>query len=171
MGIGRPADAEFAPYYGRYVSLVPGENVVAALETQADEIRRLSVAPEREGFRYAPGKWSVREVVGHLVDAERVFGYRAFCISRGEEAALPSFDENAYVARSRYGQIPVAELVRELLAVRETTLTALRRLDEPAWLRRGTASGKPVSARALAYIMAGHVSHHRAILNERYGID
>ena len=172
MPTGKPAASEYAPYYERYVSLVSEPDALAALAAQADEVRRLiaSVPAPREGFRYEPGKWSIREVLGHLVDAERVFGYRAYCISRGELAALPAFDENAYVAASRYDEIPLAELGRELLAVRETNLVALRRLDADAWVRKGIASGKPVSVRALAFVMVGHVRHHEAILLERYGI-
>jgi hypothetical protein len=172
MPTGRPAESEHAPYYGRYVSLVAEDDAIAALERQVDEIRRLvaSVPADRETFRYGPDKWSVRQVIGHLVDGERVFGYRAFCISRGEQAALPSFDENAYVAESRYDEIPLPELGRELLAVRDANLVALRRLDAGAWTRMGSASGKPVSVRALGFVMVGHVRHHAAILRERYGI-
>lgn len=172
MPTGRPAASEYAPYYERYVSLVSEPDALAALTVQPDEVRRLiaSVPAHRESFRYEPGKWSIREVLGHLVDGERVFGYRAYCISRGELAALPAFDENAYVAASRYGEIPLAELGREWLAVRETNMIALRRLDEEAWARKGIASGKPVSVRALAFVMVGHVRHHEAILLERYGI-
>jgi hypothetical protein len=172
MPSGKPAESEYAPYYGRYVSLVSEPDALAALTAQADEVQRLiaSVPAHRESYRYEPGKWSIREVLGHLVDGERVFGYRAYCISRGELAALPAFDENAYVAASRYGEIPLAELGRELLAVRETNLVALRRLDPEAWTRKGIASGKPVSVRALAFVMVGHVRHHEAILLERYGI-
>jgi hypothetical protein len=172
MPSGRPADNEYAPFYAGYVSLVPEEDVLLALERQVDEVRALcsAVPKDRERLRYAAGKWSVREVIGHLVDGERVFGYRAFCISRGEQGALPSFDENAYVGASRYDAVSLAEIARELVAVRETNLLALRRLDGDAWTRVGTASGKPVSVRALAYVMVGHVRHHLAILRERYGV-
>ncbi len=172
MATGRPAEAEYAPSYARYVSLVSEDDAVAALEEQLDEVRRLvaSVSADRETFRYEPEKWSVREVIGHLIDGERVFGYRAYCISRGELAALPAFDENAYVAASRYDEIPLLELGRELLAVRNVNLVALRRLDPDTWTRRGIASGKPISVRALGYVMVGHVRHHEAILLERYGI-
>ncbi len=172
MPTGRPADGEFAPFYARYVSLVTEADALDALERQVDGLRRLvaSVPKEREGYRYGPDKWSVRQVIGHLVDGERVFGYRAYCISRGEQASLPSFDENAYVAASRYEATPLAELGSELLAVRDTNLVALRRLDAAAWQRLGTASGKPVSVRALAFVMVGHIRHHESILRERYGI-
>ncbi len=169
---GRPGETEYAPYYTRYIGLVTEEDVVAALEQQAVELDRLARAIPRaqEGHRYAPDKWSVREVFGHLVDGERVFGHRAFCISRGEQAALPAFDENEYVARSVYGDVPLAELAAEFLTVRRANLVALRRLDAPAWTRLGTASGKPVSVRALVYVMVGHPRHHVAVLHERYGV-
>ncbi len=172
MPTGRPAEGEYGPNFARYVSLVGEDDALAALEEQLDEVRRLiaSVSADRETFRYGPEKWSVREVIGHLVDAERVFGYRAYCISRGELAALPSFDENAYVAASRYDEIPLLELGRELLAVRNVNLVALRRLDPDSWTRRGIASGRPISVRALAFVMVGHVRHHESILLERYGI-
>jgi hypothetical protein len=172
MPTGTPAESEYAPYYARYVSMVTGDDALFALEGQRDEVARLLAAvPEaRETFRYAEGKWSVRQVFGHLIDAERVFGYRAFCIGRGEQAALPSFDQNAYVTESRYAELPLQELGRELLAARELNLVALRRLGAEAWLRRGTASDKPVSVRAVGFIMAGHLRYHAGILRERYGI-
>jgi hypothetical protein len=167
---GRPESDEFAPYYTGYVSRVTEEDVVGALEKQVRDVRSTlqAFSGERESFAYAPGKWSVRQVAGHLVDAERVFGYRAFCISRGEQAALPSFDENAYVVQSDTGRRLLADVVAELAHVRESNLIVLRNLDAEAWSRRGTASGHPVSVRALAYIMAGHIRHHLEILRERY---
>ena len=168
----RPAEGEFAPFYARYVALVPEADILAVLDSQAEEIRRLtaSVARERETFRYAEGKWSIREVLGHLVDGERIFGYRAFCISRGETAALPSFDENRYVAAARSGATPLSELADELALVRRSNLVVLRRLGPSEWARVGTASGKPVSVRALAWVMAGHPRHHFQVLSERYGL-
>ena len=160
------------PSFSGYVSLVPEADALVVLESQADTIRRLAsaVPAERETFRYAPGKWSVREVVGHVVDAERVFGYRAFCVSRGEEASLPGFDENEYVAESGFDQRTLAELVAEFAVVREANLAVLRRLDSRRLERVGTANGSPVSVRALAFIMAGHVRHHAGVLRARYGI-
>ena len=109
-------------------------------------------------------------MLGHLVDGERIFGYRAFCISRGETAALPSFDENRYVAAAGSDATPLAELADELALVRRSNLVVLRRLEPPEWARVGTASGKPVSVRALAWVMAGHPRHHLEVLRERYGL-
>ena len=170
--IDKPAENEYASFYARYVALVPEADILGALEQQTQAIGRLagSVAAEKETYRYAPGKWSVREVLGHLIDAERVFGYRAFCFSRGEQAPLPSFDENQYVSAAGADLIPLAELGDEFAAVRASNLAFLRRLSALEAVRLGTASGKPVSVRALAYIMAGHPRHHLAILRERYGM-
>jgi len=174
--IDRPSQAEFASFYAGYVSLVPEADIMKVLEGQADDVRVQTRAfiPKREEFRYAPGKWSVREVLGHMTDAERVFGFRAFCFSRGDENALPGFEQDDYVARAKFDRCRLADLVQEFGQVREANLTFLRRLDpldqlgDAAWRRMGTASGKPVSVRALAYIMAGHVRHHLHVLSTRY---
>ncbi len=172
MALARPESSEYAPFYAGYVARVPEPDVLGALEKQQDEIAALarSVTAGRESFRYAEGKWSIREVLGHLVDGERVFGYRAFCFSRGEQAALPSFDENQYVAVAGADSVPLAELAAEFAAVRASNLAFLRRLSAEEAARVGTASGKPISVRALAYIMAGHPRHHVAVLRERYGV-
>jgi hypothetical protein len=168
----RPQATEYAPYHSGYVGLVPEDNVLAVLETQAALISRIATAVqgERETYRYEPGKWSVRELLGHLIDAERAFGYRIFAISRGEEAPIPGFDERQYVRLSRYHTCTAAELADELAALRDANLRLMARLDDEAWTRRGTASGVPVTVRAVAYIMAGHVRHHLAILSERYKV-
>jgi len=168
--IERPSETEFAPFYAGYVSLVPELDIMGVLEGQAAEVRSQTrvFIPAHEGFRYEPGKWSVREVLGHMTDAERVFGFRAFCFSRGDENPLPSFDQNDYVARSGFDRGRLADLVEEFTRIREVNLMALRRLDDEAWRRMGTASGKPVSVRALAFVMAGHVRHHLHVLSTRY---
>jgi hypothetical protein len=170
--IARPGEGEYAPFYAGYVALVPETDILSVLERQAAELRELaaSVPADRETFRYAEGKWSIREVMGHLIDGERVFGYRAFCISRGEKAGLPSFDENEYVAGARSNAVPLRELADELVLVRASNLAFLRRLEPREWERTGTASGKPVTVRALAWVMAGHPRHHVRILRERYGL-
>lgn len=172
MNIGRPEAKEYAPFYADYVSLVPEEDPVAALREQWNVVRRTaeSVPRERETYRYGEGKWSVRELFGHLGDGERVFGYRMFCISRGDETALPGFDEKVYIASSGYDERPLSQLVQDLGLLREANLSLLGALDERAWRRVGNANGAPVSVRALGYIAAGHVRHHLKILAERYGI-
>jgi hypothetical protein len=168
--LSRPADTEYAPFFAGYVSLVPEPDVLRVLEEQPDEVRvyASTVAPERELFSYAPGKWSLRELFGHVADTERVFGYRALCISRGEQASLPGFDEQEYAAKSGAARSPLRDLVHEFVAIRESNLALLRRLDREAWERVGIANGNPVSVRALAYILAGHVRHHLAIVRSRY---
>jgi hypothetical protein len=168
----RPGEDEYAPFYGGYVALVPETDILAVLEQQVEDVGRLaaSVPAERETWRYAEGKWTIREVLGHLVDGERVFGYRAFCISRGEQAALPAFDENEYVAAARSNAMPLREIADELALVRRSNLVVLRRLEPREWGRVGTASGRPITVRALAWVMAGHPRHHVEILRERYGI-
>jgi hypothetical protein len=169
--MNRPDESEFAPSYGAYVSLVPETDIMKVLDEQTSNLvlRTRAFIPAREQFRYAEGKWSVREVLGHVADGERVFGYRLFCISRGDQTPLPGFDEKEYVARSGYDQVAIAELVDDFSCLRESNLTTLRRLDAAAWQRRGMANGNMISVRALAYVMAGHVRHHLDILSSRYG--
>jgi DinB superfamily len=168
----RPADVEYATYYSTYVSLVPEADVITVLERQPQELRDLTggLTTDRETFRYAAGKWSIRETIGHIIDTERVFGHRAFCISRGEAQPLPGFDQNDYMAASDFDKQPLTDLVKEFAIVREANLLVLRRLHDADWDRAGSASGHPVSVRALAFMMAGHVRHHCRILGERYGL-
>jgi hypothetical protein len=169
--IARPPENEYAAYYARYIARVPEENVLSVLDDQVALIRSAAAAvyTGSETYRYEEGKWSIREVFGHLIDAERVLGYRAFCISRGEQAPLPAWDENAYVAESPYGACALQDLVTELTTIRQVNLAFLRLLTDAQWLRLGTASDKGVSVRALAFVLAGHVRHHLEILRTRYG--
>lgn len=169
----RPADTEYAPFYASYIARVPETDPVPALEAQPAELHRIAdrIAPEDETFRYAPDKWSVRQVIGHMIDTERVMGYRAFCIGRGEGKPLPGFDEKEYVARADSEERSVKELAHEFAAVRHANLWTIRRWAPEDWDRVGNANGKSISARALAYLMAGHVRHHIALLRERYGIE
>jgi hypothetical protein len=168
----RPAPTEYAPFYADYVARVPESDVLAALARQRDTMQRLAatVAAAKESYAYEPGKWTVREVVGHLVDGERVFGHRAFCIARRDATPLPAFDENAYVERSPFKTTPVRELVAEFCSLRDAHLAMLRRHDAARWNATGTANGSVVSVRALAYILVGHVRHHFAVLREKYGV-
>jgi hypothetical protein len=168
----RPRGDEYAPYFERYIALVPEVDPLPILVAQSGILAGVSgsLPASKEHFRYAEGKWTIREVFGHLIDAERVFGYRSFCISRGESAPLPAFNEDSYVERSGYDARSVAELVREFTLVRESNLAFLSALTPEQWLRAGTASGKTISVRALPFIMAGHVRHHLKILQERYGV-
>ena len=169
----RPADTEFAPFYASYIARVPETDPLPVLEAQPVELLALAdrVPRDTELFRYAPNKWSVRQVAGHMIDTERVMGYRAFCISRNEAKPLPGFDENGYVAYADSDERPLKDLAHEFAAVRHANLWVLRRWSPEHWDRAGNANGTPVSARAIAYIMAGHVRHHLALLREKYGLE
>lgn len=167
---GRPAPDEFAPYYAPYIERVPEGGLVGILERQVEGTRRLLAGLSEEGAEhaYAPGKWTIKEVVGHITDTERVFSYRALRIGRGDTTELPGFDENLYVPAGTFGARTLASLIAEFEAVRQATVWLLGTLPPEAWLRRGVASGHTTSVRALACNIAGHELHHRAILEERY---
>jgi uncharacterized damage-inducible protein DinB len=170
LTIVRPQPGEYAPYYERYVSLVQGEDILSTLDQQRREtMLLLSCRDDDEGdFRYAPGKWSAKEVLGHVCDTERIFAYRALRFSRADATPLEGFEQDDYVRNGAFSQRPLSDLVEDFIAVRRATLSLLRNLDEAAWVRRGTANKNEVSVRALAYIIAGHELHHRRILEEKY---
>jgi uncharacterized damage-inducible protein DinB len=170
--LGRPEPREAAPYYSRYIDRVPGGDVQGVLGTQLDEtVARLEHISEEESLhRYASGKWSVRQVINHLNDSERTFQFRAVWFARGFDSRLPSFDEKTSAAAAQADAIPWARHIEEFRAVRLSTLTFFRNLPAEAWMRTGVASGNPVTVRALAYILAGHLVHHLSILDERYGL-
>jgi hypothetical protein len=167
---GRPGEGEAAPYYFRYIDLVPEGDVLARLEAQLDETMALvgDVSEEKSLQRYAPEKWSIRQVLSHVTDAERVFLFRAFWFARGFDTALPSFDENAGAVAADADRFPWASHVEDFRAARLSTLAFFRNLPPAAWMARGVASDNPVTVRALAYILAGHLAHHTAVLRERY---
>ncbi len=172
LSIPRPAPDEAAPFYHGYIAKVPGENIGEQLVDQLAEVERLfgSLDDRAALARYAPGKWSVMEVLGHLTDVERIFSYRLLRISRGDDTPLPGFDENAYVPAARFDERPLRDLAAEFHAVRLSSVALTDGLPSTSWSRLGQASGKPVSARALVYIIVGHVAHHLGVLRERYGI-
>jgi hypothetical protein len=167
----RPESSEYAPFYHKYVESVPEGDVVALLrEGGRDLLDTVAAVPEdRAGFRYAEGKWSIREVIGHVIDAERIFTYRALRIARGDTTPLASFDENAYVKTAGSDARALSNLAREFGAVRESSVQLFESLPADAWGRSGVASDRDVSVRALAYIATGHAMHHLRILRERYG--
>lgn len=166
----RPGAGEHAEYYSKYTSLVPEGDLLEVLERQTDDFAAFlrGIPAGLHDHRYAEGKWSIKEVIGHLSDAERIFSYRALRISRGDATPLASFDENAYVENARFAEQDFGYLVDDWSAVRRSTLSLLRGLNAEEAARVGEASGWPVSVRALAWIMAGHVIHHTHILRERY---
>jgi uncharacterized damage-inducible protein DinB len=168
--IARPASSEHDPYFARYIDLVPQGDVLDLLRRQVDETAALvgALSDRDADHRYAEGKWSIKEVLGHLVDADRIFLYRALCFARGEPNELPGWDENEYVARAKSGTRPLADLVAELRAARADTVSFFSGLDAEELMRHGIANRRAYSVRSIAYIIAGHERHHTNILRERY---
>jgi DinB superfamily len=168
--VEKPASTEYAAPFEKYVSRVTETDVLGAMARQKDELPAAlgRVRGEAERFRYAEGKWSIREVVGHIVDCERIFGYRALCIARGETGPLPGFEENDYAANSSAHDCPLSELLEEFGHVRQGHLALFKHLGDAAWRRVGTSNSNAMSVRALAYIVVGHPRHHLAVLQERY---
>ncbi len=166
----RPAADEYAPYYGTYVGRVADGDIVQTLASQVDGTLALlrSIPESRAGHRYAQGKWSIRELVGHVCDTERIFAYRALRFARGDQTPLPGYDENEFVANSRLDQRTLGSLVAEFEVVRRGTRVLLDNLFADEWVRRGNANGKEMTVRAMAWIIAGHELHHMGILKERY---
>ena len=170
--IPRPVAAEYAPYYGRYIDKVPDGDLLRTLEDQGRETQAVlaGLSEAKALHRYAPGKWSVKEVIGHVTDTERVFSYRALRFARGDATTLPGFDENAWVPAGSFDARSLKDLAAELDVVRRATIALFRGLDAAALARRGTASDNAVSVRAIAWIIAGHERHHVALLHERYKV-
>lgn len=168
--VGRPESGEYAPYYEKYISQIAGNNVLTTLyEQRRQMLLLLSGRSESDGeIRYAPDKWSVKEVLGHICDAERVFAYRALVIARNDRTPLAGFDENEYVKNAPFARQPLADLIEEFIAVRRATISLFRGFDQEAWTRKGVANNNPVTVRAIAYIIAGHELHHRRMLEEKY---
>jgi uncharacterized damage-inducible protein DinB len=169
-GATRPAKSEFLPYYERYISLVPEGDVLSTLAGQMGETQTLlrGLPASVATYRYAPEKWSVNQLVGHVIDSERLFTNRALRFARNDATPVPGFEQDDYVRNSTFDVYPLAELADELETVRQSTLFFFKHLDEEAWTRRGIANNAEVSVRALAYIIAGHEIHHREILLARY---
>ena len=168
--LGRPQPTEAAPYYSKYIDLVSTDDVVAELETQLDDTLDFlsGISEEKSLHRYAPEKWSIREVLSHMNDCERVFVFRAFWFARGFSDPLPSFDQEVCVAAAKANQVSWASHVEEFRALRLASLSFFRNLPAEAWQRRGIASDNSFTVRALAYILAGHVTHHTAVIRDRY---
>ncbi|MFN2315185.1 MAG: DinB family protein [Gemmatimonadales bacterium] len=166
----RPGDDEYAPFYAGYISGVPDGDLLETLTHQLDEMLVLcgSLVEAQGDLAYAEGKWTIKEVIGHMNDAERIFAYRALRIARGDATPLPGFDENAYTPESGAAGRTLADLAEEFATVRRATLSLLASLTPDAAARRGTASNQPASARAIAWTIAGHAGHHLRILRERY---
>jgi uncharacterized damage-inducible protein DinB len=168
----RPAEDDFAEYYGGYIGLVPDGDIVETLARQFEETRSLlaSVPPDGEEYRYAEGKWSIREVVGHLLDTERVFAFRALWFARGAPDAQPGMEQDDWAAAANAGARPLADLVDEWAALRRSNVLMFGGFAAPAWSRRGRASGMELTVRAAAWIVAGHERHHLRGLRRDYGL-
>ena len=170
LTLSQPLPEEAAPVYGRYLAMFPDGRVGEHLQAQAGELEALCGGLSESGamFRYAEGKWTVKEVIGHLLDSERIFAYRILRISRGDTTAMPGFDEQSYVPAGQFNLRSVNELVSEFTLQRASTLALANGVPSAAWLQIGTASGFRISARALVYIILGHTDHHLRLLRERY---
>ena len=168
--MNRPDRTEAAAYYFTYIDQVPDGSICDLLDAQLPSLLELTrgITDEQSHHRYAPGKWSIRDVMTHLTDCERLFVARAFWFARGFDSPLPSFDQEIAVLAAQADQRAWADLVGEFEMVRASTVAFFRSLPTDAWLRRGIASDNPFTVRALAYMCVGHVNHHVAILRERY---
>jgi uncharacterized damage-inducible protein DinB len=166
----RPKPGEYDPYYDRYISLIPGNDLIATLASQLPKtVALLSGRSEEDGdVRHAPGKWSVKEALGHIIDTERIMTYRALRIARNDRTPIEGFEQDDYVRDGPHADIPLADLIEEFKTVRSATLAFFQNLRPTDWTRRGTANSKEITVRAVAFVIAGHEVHHRQILEERY---
>jgi len=170
VSVARPEAGEYDPYYERYISLVTGTDILGTLESQRRQmLLLLSGCDEADAdFRYAPDKWSVKEVLGHVCDTERIFAYRALRFARADRTPLPGYEQDDYARIANFDARNISDLAADFASVRAATIALLRSFDAEAWQRRGSANDNEVSVRALAHIIAGHELHHVAILRERY---
>jgi DinB family protein len=168
----RPDPSQYTPYHAEYVSAVPDGDILALLRTNGNDLDALfaSVAEEHGGYRYAEGKWSIREILGHIIDGERVLGYRALRAARGDATPLAGYDAEAYIGPAGSDARSLADLRAELRAVRESTTCFFASLPDEAWDRIGVTEGRAISVRALAYVIVGHAIHHMRMLVDRYGV-
>ncbi len=168
--IVRPAHDEYNAYYETYVGRVPAGDILQILTEQYDQLVTLlyAVSEQAANGTFAPGEWSLKEVIGHLSDAERVFSYRALCIARGETAALPSFDQDVYVTAANFNECTLADLLAELSLLRQANMLAFEQYTNAISQQRGTANGADISVRALLYILAGHFIYHLEDISEKY---
>jgi len=165
----RPQPTEYSPFFARYVDLAPEDDLLRAMQEQAPVTERAILDfAERPGHRYAPGKWSVKQVVGHMADTERLFGFRALWFARADPAPLPGMEQDDWMAASDFDLFDLRDLLTSFQAVRTSNVLMLRQLTPDAWARGGVANGNPFSVRALAHALLGHERAHLQILSERY---
>jgi hypothetical protein len=172
MVFARPTPGTYNDYFAKYINLVPDGDLRRLLPVIFDANYRLlkTIPADKETYRYASGKWTVRNAVGHVADTERVFSYRALCFARGDTTPLPSFDENGYALHAPYDAIPLDQVLGELMAVHASTILLFENLADDAWDRIGVSSTGPLSVRAAAYIIAGHEMHHMNVLRDKYQV-
>jgi uncharacterized damage-inducible protein DinB len=170
MAIAPPETSEYAPYYGRYISLVQSDDILPTLQKQLSVTKALlsSLSEQQANRRYAPDKWSIKQVLGHLIDSERIFAYRALRIARADQIPLEGFEQDDYVRAGNFESRSLSDLLEEYETVRAATVTLFRNLDAAAWSRHGIANNNQVTVRAVAYIIAGHEVHHMQIVTSRY---
>ncbi|PYX78797.1 MAG: DinB family protein [Acidobacteria bacterium] len=170
VAIAPPETSEYAPYYSRYISLVESHDILATLQkqVQATQVLLSSLSEQQANLRYAPDKWSIKQVLGHLIDSERIFAYRALRIARADQIPMEGFEQDDYVRGGNFESRSLSDLLEEYETVRAATLTLFRNLDAAAWSRRGVANNNQVTVRAVAYIIAGHELHHMQIVRNRY---
>ncbi|WP_166242485.1 DinB family protein [Paenibacillus turpanensis] len=166
----RPEANEYASFYEGYIRSVPEGDLLVILKEQQDELVRVlkSVPQDKEDHRYAADKWTIKQVAGHIVDTERIMGYRLLCVSRGESQSLPGFDQDSYAAAGGHEGRTLADITEEFVTLRQSTISLIRGIPESAWTRTGVMNSKNVSARAIACVIAGHELHHRVILEKQY---
>ena len=167
----RPTEEEYDPAFHRYITLVPEGNFLELLGMQTHETKNFfeMLSEETGNYSYAPGKWNIKEVLGHMIDSERIFAYRALCIARGEQQPLPGFEQDDYAREAGYAQMPLSKIVQHYTALRVSTFCLLEYMPENAWTRTGTSNLKTISVRALVYSIAGHERYHMRKLAELYG--
>lgn len=166
----RPLPGDYSPYYQNYIDTVVEDNALKVLQEQMQTITEffISINEEKGGLFYAKGKWTVKEVIGHIIDTERVLAYRALCIARGENQPLPGFDQNAYVFKAKSNNRKIIELADEFKKVRESNIVMFNSFDEVSFNNRGVVNGKEITVNALLFIIIGHCAHHINVLNEKY---
>ncbi|HEV7231939.1 MAG TPA: DinB family protein [Bacteroidia bacterium] len=166
----RPEKSEYTEFFEPYIKLIPGDTVLRALESQMLELQALvsDLPTEKEDYAYAPGKWTIKEVIGHLIDCERVFGYRVLRFARGDSQALPGFNEKEYVPAGKFNKRSFYDLAHEFSVLREANIILVKNLDEEALSRKGNADNRDVTVRALVYSIAGHSAHHVRTIKSRY---
>lgn len=168
--MNRPEKTEYDSYYETYVSLVSETDILSPLENQIAEIESLfaEISEEKGAFSYAEGKWTIKELVGHLIDGEKIFAYRALRVARADETPIEGFEQDGYIENAEFNKQKLADLVRHFALLRKVNLYFFQNLSEEAWRRTGTANDSAISVRALAFIMVGHIRHHLNILKTRY---